>query len=646
LRHGGKVPIVIVAGPALLAVAVIAMAVALVQLRADALSDTRRDLANLARVFADQTSRLVQAVDLILRDVQDEIVQRQASTIETIGAVIGSEALHRDLKEKIARLPQVAVISIIDAQGRLANGSRTAANVGLDLSDRDYYRHLSRDSDGGLFISGPTRNRTTGIWMIYFTRRLEAHRGDFLGVVLAGVPIQYFEQVFGSVELARRESFLLARRDGTVMVRHPDTSRRAGHAIPASSPWHRTVAQGGGNYVGADDLDGITRMVAVHPLRDIPLVVDAAIREEAALVTWRRQAVVMGGGAIIIFAYAGYLMLISRRQFLRLKASRASLQQHNDELRTLSDELVSSQLHMADLTHELETILATMDQGLMMVDGAGIVVQCNGQAMRLLDLPEELIAARPAFSAVLEYQWSTNGSGREDGSFEAFARKRLVVDRPHTQELRRPDGRVLEVRSIPLAAGGFVRTYTDISQRKAAEDKVHYLAHHDDLTRLVNRIAFRERLQQAIGMARASGRGLAVLYLDLDHFKQINDTRGHDAGDRVLAEAAQRMCASVRTVDTVARLGGDEFAIILPFLDSQEAAAQLATRLVACLSEPYPMGEDALRIGVSIGIAIFPRDGATVDTLLQAADAALYDAKRSGRNTFRFYAADALAATA
>jgi diguanylate cyclase (GGDEF)-like protein len=221
-----------------------------------------------------------------------------------------------------------------------------------------------------------------------------------------------------------------------------------------------------------------------------------------------------------------------------------------------------------------------------------------------------------------------------------------VVDRPHTQELRRPDGRVLEVRSIPLAAGGFVRTYTDISQRKAAEDKVHYLAHHDDLTRLVNRIAFRERLQQAIGMARASGRGLAVLYLDLDHFKQINDTRGHDAGDRVLAEAAQRMCASVRTVDTVARLGGDEFAIILPFLDSQEAAAQLATRLVACLSEPYPMGEDALRIGVSIGIAIFPRDGATVDTLLQAADAALYDAKRSGRNTFRFYAADALAATA
>ena len=232
-----------------------------------------------------------------------------------------------------------------------------------------------------------------------------------------------------------------------------------------------------------------------------------------------------------------------------------------------------------------------------------------------------------------------NRSGREDGSFEVFARKRMVVDRPHTQELKRPDGRVLEVRSIPVATGGFVRTYTDITLRKTAEEKVHYLAHHDDLTRLVNRMAFRERLQQAMGMARASGRGLAVQYLDLDHFKQINDTRGHDTGDRVLAEAAQRMRAAVRTVDTVARLGGDEFAIVLPFLDGEEAAAQLATRLVGCLSEPYRVAEESLSIGVSIGIAVFPRDGLAVDTLLQRADAALYDAKRAGRNTFRFFSA-------
>ena len=156
------------------------------------------------------------------------------------------------------------------------------------------------------------------------------------------------------------------------------------------------------------------------------------------------------------------------------------------------------------------------------------MVQCNTQAKRLLDLPDDLMDARPTFSAVLEYQWNTNQSGREEGSFEEFARKRMVVDRPHMQELKRPDGRVIEVRSIPLAAGGFVRTYTDITARKTAEDRVRYLAHHDDLTKLVNRVAFRERLQQAFTLARASARGVAVLYLDLDRFKEVNDTRGHE----------------------------------------------------------------------------------------------------------------------
>lgn len=125
------------------------------------------------------------------------------------------------------------------------------------------------------------------------------------------------------------------------------------------------------------------------------------------------------------------------------------------------------------------------------------------------------------------------------------------------------------MRSIPMTSGGFVRTYLDITERKLAEERVKYLAHHDDLTRLVNRVAFRERLQDAMKTAHAKGRGTGLLYLDLDRFKEVNDTRGHDVGDRVLAEAALRMQASVRTSDTVARLGGDEFAVILPSLDDR-----------------------------------------------------------------------------
>jgi diguanylate cyclase (GGDEF)-like protein len=629
-------PSVTIAGPALLAVATVAMVFAIVQLRTDALEDARRNIANLALVLGEQTGRSVQAVDIVLRDLQDSIGRRHGDSIESFDRVAGSDVLQRELADKIARLPQADALSIIDSRGRLASVSRATHNIGLDVSDRDFFRHFSAHDDSNLFISEPTKNRSTGTWMIYFARRINSSRGDFLGVVLGGVPIRYFEDIFRSIDLPRAQSFVLARRDGMALVRHPGTLRYVGQTVPASSPWHDLVAQGGGYWVAPGYFDGIARMVAVRPLRDFPLVVSSGVTEGAALATWRRQAIFMGTGSFLVFAYAAYLMRVMRRQFLRLNESRAALRGQNASLKQLSDELLSSKSHLGELAHELKVTLETMDQGLIMVDGAGVVVQCNTQARRLLDLPDAYVAARPTFDAVLEYQWYTNGSGREDGSFEVFARKRRVADRPYVQEIKRPDGRIIEVRSIPIVAGGFVRTYTDITERKGVEAKVHYLAHHDDLTQLVNRVAFRERLQQVLTMARASGRGAAVLYLDLDDFKTINDTRGHVAGDRVLAEAAQRMRASVRAVDTVARLGGDEFAIILPFLESKGPAEHLAQRLVATLAEPYVVDDAPSCIGVSIGIAVFPQDGADVDELLHHADGALYHAKRAGRNTFRF----------
>jgi diguanylate cyclase (GGDEF)-like protein len=140
-------------------------------------------------------------------------------------------------------------------------------------------------------------------------------------------------------------------------------------------------------------------------------------------------------------------------------------------------------------------------------------------------------------------------------------------------------------------------------------------------------------------IARASGRGTALLYLDLDRFKQVNDTRGHDVGDRVLVEAALRMQGAVRANDTVARLGGDEFAIILPSLDDRSVAENLAKRLVSELARPYYINNTPSSIGVSIGIAIHPDDGLTADDLLSQADGALYDAKHAGRNTFCFHKA-------
>ena len=201
-------------------------------------------------------------------------------------------------------------------------------------------------------------------------------------------------------------------------------------------------------------------------------------------------------------------------------------------------------------------------------------------------------------------------------------------------ERRRPNGCVIEVHSTLLPGGGFVRTYTDITARRSAEERVRFIAHHDFLTELASRAVFHERLRAATTEA---DRPFAVLCLDLDRFKAVNDTLGHGAGDRLLVEVAARMRASVREADLVARMGGDEFAILQMLPDQEAQPAALAERLLAMVSAPYDIGGRSVGIGVSIGIALYPDDAMTSDALLRQADIALYRAKSNGRNTYRFF---------
>jgi diguanylate cyclase (GGDEF)-like protein len=634
-RKQDRQPVAVAAGAGLLVIGSIAMLIVVLGLRTDALDEARRNIANLAFILGEQTARSAQSVDLALRNMQDTIQKARPDSEESFQHVINSESFRLELKEMSDRVHQADFLAIIDANGRLASASN--AVTGLDVSQRDYFQYLSSNYDTNVFIGAPAKNIVTGVKTIYFARRISSQSGAFLGLIVCGVPIRYFEEIYSSIDLPRKESFLLVRRDGTVLVRHPDSLDRAGAVMPATSPWYKVVAAGGGSYDSPGYFDQMPRMVAVRPLTDFPLIVDAAVAEWDVLVAWRRQAFYIAAGTVLMLAYALFLMRAQYRQLTKLQNASGALQLQNDRLKQISHELGCSKEHLAKRTQELEMTLENIDQGLIMVDPQGFVVHCNSQALRHLDLPAGFMASRPQLNAVLAYQWDQNHSGSEERSFEEFTRSRTIDDRPYVQELKRPDGRVIEVRSNPMDGGGFVRTYLDITDRKTAEDRVRYLAHHDDLTRLVNRVAFRERLQSAMSMARTSRRGTALLYLDLDHFKQVNDSRGHNVGDRVLAEAALRMQAAVRKGDTVARLGGDEFAIILPGFEGRGTAETLAKRLVMELARPFEINNAPSSIGVSIGIAIHPTDGLTADELLRSADAALYDAKHAGRNTFSFY---------
>jgi diguanylate cyclase len=225
-----------------------------------------------------------------------------------------------------------------------------------------------------------------------------------------------------------------------------------------------------------------------------------------------------------------------------------------------------------------------------------------------------------------------------------FVRRRIAEGSEGAYETQfvRPDGSRVAVEILGRAIdykgrAARVAAVRDITERKAAEARIRFLANHDALTGLPNRVLFRDRLEQALARARRDGDQVAVMCLDLDRFKEVNDLRGHAAGDALLKQAAARLGAAIRETDTVARLGGDEFAIIQSGLPQPQHAAAFAERLIAAVAEPFEHEGEAMIVGMSVGIALYPADGSEVGTLLKNADTALYRAKADGRGTYRMF---------
>jgi diguanylate cyclase (GGDEF)-like protein/PAS domain S-box-containing protein len=212
----------------------------------------------------------------------------------------------------------------------------------------------------------------------------------------------------------------------------------------------------------------------------------------------------------------------------------------------------------------------------------------------------------------------------------------------------RPDESLVWVRNSLSAArdqqgdiAGMVAVVEDITERKEAADRLRHLAYHDALTGLANRTQLNDRLAQALTRAAHEGRSFAVLALDLDRFKVVNDTLGHDAGDLLLSEIANRMRGAVRSTDTVARVGGDELVVLQTDVEQPAGATELSRRLTELLAEPFEIAGRQVTVGVSVGVALYPAGGTTSVTLLQNADVALYQAKKFGRGNFRFFDATA-----
>ena len=299
---------------------------------------------------------------------------------------------------------------------------------------------------------------------------------------------------------------------------------------------------------------------------------------------------------------------------------------------------VNLHCELEDRTTLLQSVLDNFPGGICVFDDQLRMTICNDRQKDMLELPDDLFeGGAPKLEALLRFNAERGEFG--EGEVEEIVAAQMAqaaLKIPQVFERRRPNGTFLEIRTAPLASGGFVATFLDITERKNHQAMIAQLAHHDSLTGLPNRLLFQDRIGMGLGRVER-GETLALLCLDLDRFRSVNDTLGHPVGDELLKAVAERLRNNTRAMDTVARLGGDEFAIVLTGTKSLANVEIIARRIIAAVSAPYEIGKHAISIGASIGIAIAPNDGNTAGQLLKNADLAVYRAKKKGRGTFSFF---------
>jgi diguanylate cyclase (GGDEF)-like protein len=336
-----------------------------------------------------------------------------------------------------------------------------------------------------------------------------------------------------------------------------------------------------------------------------------------------------------------------RTDITAVKRAQAELEEANLRVREMLAELRVQNAALTERDQAIRTqnvlftaALNNMSQGLLMVDSDQRLIVCNRRFLEIFNL--DACYAIPGTSTIALLRVLERSSRVSRTALtQIFTRQQQIADRVGGAATFRAfdgDHLVLSIAQRPLPDGGWVATYEDVTEQERAEGRIRFVAHHDALTELPNRVLFRSRMEEALHQMSEAGSSVALLYLDLDKFKDVNDTLGHLAGDALLQAAAKRLRNCLREADIVARLGGDEFAIGLISTDLPDAATEVAKRVIDSLSAPYDLCARPVEVGVSIGIAIAPERGADCDTLLKRADMALYQAKANGRCTYAIFA--------
>ena len=576
--------------------------------RERALSSNERELENTVQLIARHFDQQVEDLTLVLKDIAGRL---HASGIgsEMLRGQLSTLAWHEELRTKVGAYSSAAGISVFDADGVLINSSEVWPVPDVRVADRSYFKTLKSGSDSTPIQIELVKGRVfSGGWTTIIAQRLSGPNGQFVGIIARSIAPATFEKYFASVVLREGAAISMYRRDGILLARYPHIENMIGSNIRSSNVYAYMSLANGGTLRVTSPIDGQQRLASVNSLKRFPISIVASMTVDAALADWRTQIQFLVLAAILSAIVIAVMLFLFVRKLL---------QQHRTE------------------KQRLDTAINNMSQGLLLYDSSERLVVCNQRYISMYGLSPDVVKPGLGFRDLLLYRKEI---GSFKGDVEAFisnVRRNVAIGKTTRSTIETGEGRLIQILNQPLKEG-WLATHDDITERMCAEEKIRHLAHYDALTDLPNRALFHERLRQEVGQTSAT-RQLAVLYIDIDEFKSVNDSLGHMIGDELLKSVAKRLGACIGSADFVARLGGDEFAIVKTGVNNPDEVADLATRALDAIRAPYDCQGHQLTSDASIGIALAPQHGADLDQILKNADLAMYAAKSAGRRTWRFF---------
>ncbi|WP_342152902.1 EAL domain-containing protein [Methylorubrum sp. SB2] len=590
-----------------------------------AVHDVEHSLVGLSTVLADQADRSLQSMEM----VQDAIIrgmhEANVSTPADFAIAASRKDMHLALKARVAALPQVNAITIVDRTGKLLNFTRFWPIPDINIADRDYFKALVADPSMQRFISQPVQNRGDGVWTIYVARKVAAPDGAFLGLVLGAVELGYFERLYKQITPAADAVVSVFRNDGMLLVRHPHKEGTIGKIFSTTgAALIAAKKQASGVLRNVSPIDGHERLIATKALANFPLILSISRTVEASLASFYQQVFVVGAAAVLITACIWALY------WLVLRQSRAERRLAGAEERVRSEHELRTQYERFGVA------LNNMVQGLCLFDADKRLVVMNDRFAGLYAIPPDMRA--PGTKAEELRHHVLNQRGDAAGAWDIVVTPPELDATPLAARIvHLSDDRSISVVRVSVPGGGWICTHEDVTERRHNEERLRFLARHDALTKLPNRVQFEEVVQRELAICARTGDEIALLCLDLDGFKQVNDLFGHPVGDRLLTEVAARLQGLLGERCVAARLGGDEFAILATGFNNYKTPATAAQSVIDALSVPYLEHDRRIDVGCSVGIASFPRDGSSYEKLLSASDMALYRAKAEGKGGYSFF---------